>query len=192
MATGANTVASCRERRGKEKDLSHIACYNCEKPGHYASNCPAPKKETPGAVDVVAALRSRYKSDELRHSAAVVGLPLRGETYYLVALLDTCATSNFISQQAVKELGLGPGEALPRGLRTLGGQPLQTYRQHPVFVDAGDSRGRSVHTSGTFIAADFVGFDIILGLPWLTQWNADIQVGNKEWWYTDLSDVTAP
>lgn len=42
---GANGVTPRRERRGKEKDLSQISCYICERPGHYANNCPQSRRE---------------------------------------------------------------------------------------------------------------------------------------------------
>lgn len=192
LATGANTISSRHERRSKKKDLSWITCYNCEKPGHYASNCVEPRKKKPNPVDLVAALQIHPQSDGSRRVNAVVGLALRGEMYHLAALLDRDATSNFISQQAVTDLDLAKGEALPQGLSTIYGQPLQTYKQHPISLNAVDSKGRSLYTTGSFVAADFVGFDIILGLPWLTEWKVSIHFGNREWWYSEMSEMTAP
>lgn len=46
---GAKGVSSRSERRGRNKDLSHIVCYNCERPGHYAGDCPEQRKERPGS-----------------------------------------------------------------------------------------------------------------------------------------------
>ena len=109
----------------------------------------------------------------------------------LHALLDTSVTSNFISQQVVRKQELREGEELLPGFRTLVGRPLQTYKQYVVPIKAVDSKGRSRETNATFIAADFVGFDAVLGLPWLTQWNANIHVGNGEWYYVDMSDVAS-
>lgn len=192
--TGVNRVTSRRERRGRDKDLSHITCFNCEKPGHYFNYCPEPKgdrsKKGVQPVDIVAILPDHPKSGEYRRIVATVALTVR-EELYLVALLDTRAASNFISQNVVKDLGLGNGEVVSRGFRTLDGQQLRTYSQHTIAVNAVDSTGRSVDTTGTFIAADFVGFDIVLGLPWLTQWNANIDVGSGEWRFIKMSDETA-
>lgn len=193
--TGPNRVTCLRKRRGKDKDLSHITCYNCEQPGHYSNNCPEPKedrwKKKAGQVDIVAVLLCLSESDDYPHIAAMVALAAGGEMYHLVALLDTGATSNFISQTVVKDLAMGKGETASRGFRTLEGQPLRTYEQHAVAITAVDSAGRSADTIGTFIAADFVGFDIVLGLPWLTQWNVNIQAGNESWWFVPMPDVTA-
>lgn len=193
--TGANRVTSRRERRGRDKDLSHITCFNCEKPGHYFNYCPEPKgdrsKKSVQLIDIVAILLDHPKSGEYRRIVATVALTVREEIYHLVALLDTRAASNFISQTVVKDLGLGNGEVVSRGFRSFDGQPLRTYSQHAIAVNAVDSTGRSVDTTGTFIAADFVGFDVVLGLPWLTQWNANIEVGSGEWRFIEMSDVTA-
>lgn len=38
-ATGANSSGG-----SKKKDLSHITCFNCDKKGHFASNCSEPPK----------------------------------------------------------------------------------------------------------------------------------------------------
>lgn len=45
---GAKGVTPRRERRGKERDLSQISCYICKRPGHYANNCPHPRREPSG------------------------------------------------------------------------------------------------------------------------------------------------
>ncbi|MCJ1422325.1 hypothetical protein MMC29_000205 [Sticta canariensis] len=165
------------------------------KKGHYSNNCPEPKddrwKKKAGQEDIVAVLLCRPESDDYPHIAAMVALAVRGEMYHLVALLDIGAISNFISQTVVKNLAMGKGETVSRGFRTLEWQPLRTYEQHAVAVTAVDSTARSADTIGIFIAADFVGFDIVLGLPWLTRWNVNIQAGNDSWWFARMSDVTA-
>ncbi|MCJ1468234.1 hypothetical protein MMC07_006862 [Pseudocyphellaria aurata] len=193
--TGANAVAALRERRSKDRKLSHITCLNCDQPGHYLSVCPKPNedrsKENVELIDVAAVLRNHPQSNEYRRIVATVALAIGTEIYHLVALLDTRAASNFISQKVVRDLGLGNGQVMSRSFRFLSGQPLHTHEQHHVRINAVDSRSKSVDTTGNFIAAEFVGFDIILGLPWLTRWNANIQVGCEEWWFNETSDVTA-
>lgn len=42
---GAKGAPRHRERRSKDKGLSYIHCYNCERPGHYINSCPEPRRE---------------------------------------------------------------------------------------------------------------------------------------------------
>ena len=50
------------------------------------------------------------------------------------ALIDTGATSNFITQLRVKELGLYPTAPAPKGVKTLAGQSLRTYGMHSLVL----------------------------------------------------------
>lgn len=57
----------------KKKDLSHIKCFKCQKHGHYARQCPEPKKRKYHAsiVDVdenTPLKRSRNAKDDLEES----------------------------------------------------------------------------------------------------------------------------
>lgn len=89
-------------------------------------------------------------------------------------LIDCGVTLNFTTQIVIKRLSCGPGVDLPHGVRTIDGTALRTYQLHTLNAKVVDSVGNERVTKADFIAADFVGFDIILGSSWLIQEEPEI------------------
>ena len=88
----------------------------------------------------------------------------RGSDRTLVALVDTGAQSNFLSQKVVKEEGLN---AVPstQGIIGVDGRPLSVYGKHVLKVTAQDSAGVTRSSDWEFLATDIKKHDAILG--WL-------------------------
>ncbi len=83
----------------------------------------------------------------------------------LRALVDSGATLNFISQLRVKELGLPESEHRPPAIHTLDGHKLQTYGVHLPEIRMNGSEGELLNTTVSLVAANMVGYDVILGMP---------------------------
>ena len=45
--------------------------------------------------------------------------------------------------------------------------------------------------TSTFIAADLINVQVVVGLPWLAQWNMVIHAGEKKLWYAEMRDMVA-
>lgn len=45
-ASGVNATDTSSGKTCKQKDISQITCYNCDKKGHYATKCPEPRKDS--------------------------------------------------------------------------------------------------------------------------------------------------
>lgn len=99
---------------------------------------------------------------------------------------------NFISQMCVKELDLPVVEERPPRVNTLDGHPLQTYGVHRPEVRLDDSKGERRSTTVEFVAANMIGYDMILGMPWLDQYDPDIRWSTRSWtWRLHDSDASS-
>ena len=130
---------------------------------------------------VAVLLGKRGRGDPIRHLDTPVSLLVRDEWKTLHALIDSGATSNFISQLCVKSIDLPGSDAEPTRISTLNGQPLATYQTHHTRVTLQDSDGQRRETSQTLIGANMVGYDVILGMPWLTSQNPNIDWATGTW-----------
>ena len=103
----------------------------------------------------------------------------------LNALLDSGAEENFISQKIIVEARLVPQSALAR-VKTVNGHPVSLYGRHALETYASDARGRTGYTEQKFLATDIVGYDMILGFPWLKAVNPEIDWKTNEWRYREV------
>ncbi len=88
--------------------------------------------------------------------------------YTASALIDTGATHNFISRQAVEKAGLKPIKRLSSAVSLINGAELPiagVYRETLRITDGNkETRLQTV----TLRCVDLHGFDIVLGMPWST------------------------
>ena len=99
----------------------------------------------------------------------------------LKAMLDTGATLNFISQFAVKELRLTASDATAPSIHSICGHSVRTYQNHSLQLQVQDSEGQTALTTGDFLAADIIGYDIVIGLPWLKRNGVKLDPASGTW-----------
>jgi len=97
-------------------------------------------------------------------------------------LIDSGAEENFVSQRTVVQFGFSALKG-PRAAHTVDGQPIRVYGTHHFIVHARDMRGESASSMQRFLATDISGYDMILGIPWLTAVNPDIHWKEGRWFY---------
>ncbi len=156
--------------------------------GHRAPSGRPPKRE--GPVDVVAVVLGRTTQQHVATTVTIRGrngwVPLRG-------ILDTGATRTFILQLRVKELGLAADKERPPGVATLGRDALATYACHVTPMRLKDSSGRAQTVTGSMIAANITGYDIILGNDWLKRFCKAIYPPTEKWaWERQPGNGMAP
>ena len=94
----------------------------------------------------------------------MVTIEYLGIVHKVKALLDGGATSNFHTQLLVKQLKLPPGAPLTQGVLTIDGTLLQTYQSPKLELSVLDDYGQQRNMSTKVVGADYIGFDVILGL----------------------------
>src|SRR2546429_350145 len=97
------------------------------------------------------------------------------------ALIDSGADENFISQLLAVELGLKPTATPTPAIRTLNGERLTTYHYYTIPTRLENEEGERLEITDEFLGADMVGFDLILGMPWLYNANPDVQWDTGTW-----------
>ncbi|XP_073154229.1 uncharacterized protein [Henckelia pumila] len=138
-------------------------CFYCKEQGHISINCPK-NKNTTGRVFVMQAEEADPYTSLITRRIIVGG----NSTF---VFLDSGATHSFISLEFIRRIGIIPGVVTTGYDVTMtSGQILTTYSV---------VRGLELELQGHSIRADLVvlsmtGFDLILGMDWLTVNGASI------------------
>ena len=108
-------------------------------------------------------------------------------------MIDCGSTWNLISQHLVQENGIPGDDDVPPGLKTLDGNPLRIYQNHPVDVWVTDSNGEDSTVNQPVLGVDMKGsIQMILGLPWLHAASPLIYWKSSTFSFRDGSDPNIP
>ena len=109
-----------------------------------------------------------------------VEIIVAGERRGLLALVDSGAEDDFISQAVAIELGL-KGTPPDSFSKVVNGHRIVLYSQHQLKVHAVDSNDRQLIAACNLYVTDIEGFDMILGIHWLTKVDPDISFRDGTW-----------
>ena len=120
-------------------------------------------------------LASPKKVAPVRSIHTPVAVEVKNAHHVVTALIDNGSELNLISQRCVKELDLPPpSESSHLGLKTINGQPMQTYGVHYLTIEVVDTLGRTRYFQEEFMATDAGSEELVLGMPFLQCANPDI------------------
>jgi hypothetical protein len=161
------------------RDISQVQCFNCNKLGHYANDCPEAKKDSgntngskpnPFQKGHVNHLDVEEIMDEPDAVIFVIGMFLIN-TFPTLVLFDTGASHSFISTEFVD------GHKLPiESMRT----PLRVNSPMGELVAAYGCRqlnleiGKHNFPTSLFVL-ESQGLDVILGMDWMTTYEGVIE-----------------
>jgi hypothetical protein len=86
--------------------------------------------------------------------------------YTACAHIDTGATHNFISRQAVEKAELKPIKPLSSAISLINGAELPIAGIYPETLCITDQNKETCLQAVTLRCVDLHGFDIVLGMPW--------------------------
>ncbi len=115
-------------------------------------------------------------------------LNARGKTKSFSALADSGAEVNIINRVTAQKMGL-PILNTNIGLSAIHGEAVKTYGMHYIEFQQEDQQGRVRYFQDTFLAAD-INTRMILGMPWLTMANPNIDWSKRSFqWRTYTAAV---
>ena len=132
-------------------------------------------------------IKELSKMDSIFISNTLV-LNAKGKTKTFSALADSGAEANIINRLSAQKMGL-PVLNTNIGLSAIHGEAVKTYGMHYIEFQQEDEQGRVRYFQDTFLAAD-IDTRMILGMPWLTIANPDIDWVKKSFrWRTYTAAV---
>ncbi|XP_073133416.1 uncharacterized protein [Henckelia pumila] len=177
LSGGSLRIRRIRSLSGRIRARIHLdssrdcrgVCYKCKLPGHIAMNCPN-MKNTAGHVYVMQAKEADQDTSLVTVFMCSLGnflstwkILVRGNATY--ELLDSGATHSFISQEFIRWVGIIPEDVVT-------GYDV-TLPSGDIIYTSSVLSGLELELQWNLIRADLVvlsmlGFDLILGMDWLS------------------------
>lgn len=116
-----------------------------------------------------------------------------GDATPLRALYDSGAELNLINRSVIEGTSVRPGETVRKPTAmSLDDNILDLGDPYSLTLDCKDSNGKTKRVGPeTFWSADFVGYDLVLGYPWLAEADPCIRfsTGTYEWFQEDAERI---
>ncbi|CAA0841254.1 Uncharacterized mitochondrial protein AtMg00860, partial [Striga hermonthica] len=185
-SSGNRTCKKCGKYHSDECLADQRACFHCNRPGHYASVCPEPKRQQqlpppqpyqqqqPPPFQQRAGGQARVYTithDEAARNTGTMSGMLSISNVPVFALCDTGATHSFISSRCLEALSIGTVNSC---------DPFEvSLASGKIILSNSVDRNLSICIGDRVLEADVYviemrDFDVILGMDWLTHYRANI------------------
>ncbi|CAA0837933.1 Uncharacterized mitochondrial protein AtMg00860, partial [Striga hermonthica] len=173
-SSGNRTCKKCGKYHSGECLDDQRTCFNCNRPGQYASVCPEPKRRQQAGGQ--ARVYTITHDEAARNTGTMSGM-LSISSVPVFALCDTGATHSFISSRCLEAFSFSNVSSC---------DPLEvSLASGKNIISDSVVRNLSICIGGRVLEADVYviemqDFDVILGMDWLTHYRADIRCQERE------------